>query len=76
MVLFVLNDMIVDDLNLPLEIENGINDSNEVNLIGQKLISPCLKKAKLYRRGTGTFFSSALLYWADSIERLVQDRDN
>jgi superfamily II DNA or RNA helicase len=41
--------------------------------IGNDFVSPCLKHTKLYRRGTGFFSSSALITYAESIDRLINE---
>jgi superfamily II DNA or RNA helicase len=41
--------------------------------IGEDFVAPCLKYTKLYRRGTGFFSSSALITYADTIDRLVNE---
>ena len=42
--------------------------------IGRDFIAKCLECAKLYRRGTGFFSSSALSAYASSMERIVRER--
>jgi len=46
---------------------------NGEDKIGRDLIGPCLKECKLYRRGTGTFTSSALKAYVGAIDHLLKD---
>ena len=41
--------------------------------IGRDLISPCLSECTTYRRGTGTFTSSILKTYLESIEHIFDD---
>ena len=41
--------------------------------IGRDLIQPCLKEAIKYRRGTGTFSSSAFKAYIGAIDHFIND---
>jgi len=47
---------------------------NGQDQIGRDLVSPCLELAKLYRRGTGFFSSSAMLAYVGSLDKLIHDQ--
>jgi superfamily II DNA or RNA helicase len=42
--------------------------------IGRDFVSPCLKAAKLYRRGTGFFSSGALIAYADALNEMIEEK--
>jgi len=42
--------------------------------IGRDFVAPCLKYAKLYRRGTGFFSSGALVAYAQVMDHLISDK--
>ena len=56
------------------EIKNlKIRYKNGQDRIGRDLIGPCLKECRLYRRGTGTFTSSALTAYVGAIDHMLKD---
>jgi len=62
--------MLSDNLfNLKRTYKNSIKGEK----IGRDLIVPCLSECKTYRRGTGTFTSSILKTYLESIEHILDD---
>ena len=47
---------------------------NGEDKIGRDLIGPCLKECQLYRRGTGTFTSSALKAYVEALDHILHDQ--
>ena len=50
-----------------------MNGHQGVDNIGDFFIQPCLKKCKRYRRSTGSFQSSALKVWAQSLYQIIDN---
>lgn len=62
------NDLSELKKNIKRRYKNGPDN------IGKDFISPCLKNAVLYRRGTGFFSSGALANYASAMQHLIQGR--
>jgi len=60
-------------LNLRDRYQNGVlrQDTGLRDNISRDLIQPCLKEARLYRRGVGYFSSSALKSYVDVIDHVI-----
>jgi len=56
-----------------LDLERRYKNSTDTVMIGRDFIGPCLNECTKYRRGTGTFGSSAFKAYAEAIDHLVDD---
>jgi len=57
-----------------LSLERKYKNSTDKVMIGRDFIAPCLKECIKYRRGTGTFGSSAFKAYAEAVDHMVDDK--
>jgi len=64
-----------DIKNLKDRYQNGSDryGAGQRDNIGRDLMVPCLREAKLYRRGTGFFSSSALKSYVEVLDRMINE---